>query len=78
MSRRLLHRVRRLELAPGGVRGPCRACGGFGRWALVDERHGEKGPKGCRSCGKVSKVMVLEADEDAGVGVGVGDGPDAR
>ncbi|MBK7404613.1 MAG: hypothetical protein IPJ41_08250 [Phycisphaerales bacterium] len=49
---------------PGGTRGPCRLCRGCGTVALVDEAAGERGgdAAGCESCGKVSKVIVLEGD----------------
>ncbi|MBK7405810.1 MAG: hypothetical protein IPJ41_14630 [Phycisphaerales bacterium] len=64
MTRRLASRITRLEHAPGGTRGPCRLCRGCGTVALVDEAAGERvgDAAGCASCGKVSKVIVLEGD----------------
>ena len=66
MSRsRLSTRVARLEARPGGARGPCRYCRGFGIFALVDEAVGQTiaDASGCPSCRRVSKVIVLGAGE---------------
>jgi hypothetical protein len=62
-SRGMARRVARLEAAPGGPRGPCRECRGFGRATLVDGRKGQtiETARGCPSCGKVSNLIVLEA-----------------
>jgi hypothetical protein len=62
-SRSMARRVARLEAAPGGTRGPCRECRGFGRVSLVDGRKGQTAAdaRGCPSCGAVSKIILLEA-----------------
>ena len=58
---KLANRVKRLEARPGGVRGPCRYCGGGGIFSLIDGRKGQTqaDAKGCPSCGKISKLIVL-------------------
>ncbi|MBK7405817.1 MAG: hypothetical protein IPJ41_14665 [Phycisphaerales bacterium] len=68
MGSRLSRRIGRLERRPGGPRGPCPACRGLGRITLVDERRGQTlaDARGCGSCGKVSKVILLEAGDDDG------------
>jgi hypothetical protein len=63
--RSIAGRVARLERAPGGPRGPCPSCRGFGRVTLVDGRKGQTAADaaGCPSCGRVSKLIVLGAGE---------------
>ena len=65
MGSRLAGRIARLERRPGGPRAACRHCRGFGVFALVDEGRGQTiaQAKGCPSCGKVSKIILLEADD---------------
>ena len=63
--RSIASRVARLEARPGGPRGPCRYCRGFGIFALVDAGAGQtiSDAAGCPSCGRVSKLIVLGAGE---------------
>ncbi len=64
-SKSMARRVARLEAAPGGPRGPCRECRGFGRVALVDGGKGQTSAdaKGFPSCGKASTIILLAAGE---------------
>ena len=59
---RLWTRVRKLERKREAR--PCRCCSGFGCTALVDEQKGERmgDARGCKLCGRVSKLIVLGAD----------------
>lgn len=59
---RLRSRVRKLERLREAR--PCSACGGFGVITLVREDLGQsrEDAKGCKACGRVSKLIVLEAD----------------
>ncbi len=61
----MARRVARLEAAPGGTRGPCRECRGFGRVTLVDGRKGQtaEAARGCPACGKISTLILLDAGE---------------
>jgi hypothetical protein len=61
-ARSLARRVDRLERGPDGKRGSWRLCAGVGKLALVDDRDGETpaDARGCASCGKISKLVVLE------------------
>ncbi|MCC7387311.1 MAG: hypothetical protein IT431_00940 [Phycisphaerales bacterium] len=66
MARRsIAGRVARLEARPGGPRGPCPSCRGFGRVTLVDGRKGQtaEAARGCPSCGKISTLIVLDGGE---------------
>lgn len=63
---RLLTRIRAMESSQRG-RG-CPLCGGLGAYCVLTKR-GE-GPKGCASCGRVRKVVMLYGppggEDDAG------------
>ncbi|MDQ7014629.1 MAG: hypothetical protein Q9O74_12155 [Planctomycetota bacterium] len=44
--------------------GACPGCAGLGCVSLVNERNGQRreDAKGCRLCGRVSKLILLEAN----------------
>ncbi|MFG0259953.1 MAG: hypothetical protein ACF8LK_06325 [Phycisphaerales bacterium JB041] len=58
---RLRARVRQLEQKREAR--PCAACGGFGVITLLREDRGQtrEDAKGCKACGRVSKLIVLGA-----------------
>ena len=59
---KLWSRVRKLERKREAR--PCRYCSGFGCVALINEKAGERqdDARGCKLCGRVSKLIVLGAD----------------
>ncbi len=62
MTTRGLHnRVKKLEQRDG----PCGVCAGLGRLALViEEPDGTvPEPEGCRGCGKIMKLILIEAEK---------------
>ena len=59
---RLAARVKKLELKRDG---PCGVCAGLGRLEIVIEEPDGTTPEaeGCRGCGKIMKLVILEAEK---------------
>ncbi len=59
---RLAARVKKLERKRGGK---CGVCGGLGRLELVIENPDGTvpEPEGCRACGEVMQLIILEAEK---------------